>query len=100
MGFGHRFTVATTDVDSVGGRLRTGAQSVRAELDALIAEVSGLTSGSWTGQASAAFSSHYAQLNQGWKQVEAALEGIAQQLRGTAATYSDTEDQIARQFRG
>ena len=99
MGFGQRLTVTTAEVDSTGGRMRTGAQAIRGELDSLIAEVTGLTSGSWTGSASNAFSGHYAQLNEGWKQVETALEGIAQQLRGTAVTYDDTETQLSRQFR-
>lgn len=95
----HRFTVATDAVDSTGGRLRTGAQSIRAELDALVAEVTGLTSGEWTGTASSAFSEQYAQLNEGWKQVEAALEGIAGKLGTTATAYSDMEEQVARSYR-
>ena len=95
----HRFTVATEAVDSAGGRLRTGAQSIRAELDALVAEVTGLTSSEWTGAAAGAFSDQYTQLNEGWKQVETALEGIAQRLGSTATAYSDVEDQIARSYR-
>jgi WXG100 family type VII secretion target len=95
----HRFTVATDAVDSAGGRLRTGAQSIRAELDALVAEVTGLTSGEWTGTASGAFADQYAQLNEGWKQIETALEGIAAQLGTTATAYSDTEERLARGYR-
>lgn len=99
MGFGHRFRVDTADVDSTGARLRTGARSIRTELDSLIANVTGLTSSSWTGSASGAFGAHYTQLNQGWKQVEAALDGIADSLKGTSAAYADTEEAVARQYR-
>lgn len=95
----HRFTVATEAVDSTGGRLRTGAQSIRAELDGLVAEVTGLTSGEWTGTASGAFSEQYTQLNEGWKQIETALEGIASKLGGTATDYSDVEERVARSYR-
>jgi early secretory antigenic target protein ESAT-6 len=95
----HRFSVATDSLDSTGGRLRTGAQSIRAELDALVAEVTGLTSSEWTGVASGAFADQYAQLNEGWKQIETALDGIATKLGGTATEYSDTEDRIARGYR-
>lgn len=95
----HRFAVATEAVDSTGGRLRTGAQSIRAELDALVAEVTGLTSSEWTGTASGAFSDQYTQLNEGWKQVEIALEGIAAKLGGTATAYTDVEERIARSYR-
>jgi 6 kDa early secretory antigenic target len=95
----HRFTVATEAVDSTGGRLRTGAQSIRAELDALVAEVTGLTSSEWTGTASGAFSEQYTQLNEGWKQIETALDGIASRLGGTATEYSDLEERVARSYR-
>lgn len=99
MAFGHCFSVDTADVDSTGGRLRTGARSIRAELDSLIANVTGLTSTTWKGRASSAFAGHYAELNRGWAQVEAALDGIADSLRGTSAAYADTEDSVARQYR-
>lgn len=99
MGFGHRLSVDTADVDTTGGRLRTGARSIRTELDSLIANVTGLTSTSWRGRASESFGAHYAELNQGWQQVEAALEGIANSLKGTSAAYADTEDVVSRQYR-
>lgn len=95
----HRFAVATEAVDSTGGRLRTGAQSIRAELDALVAEVTGLTSSEWTGTASGAFSEQYTQLNEGWKQIELALDDIAAKLGGTATEYGDMEERIARGYR-
>jgi WXG100 family type VII secretion target len=95
----YRIAVATEAVDSTGGRLRTGAQSIRAELDALVAEVTGLTSGEWTGTAAGASSEQYTQLNEGWKQVEAALEGIAAKLGTTATDYSDVEERVARTYR-
>jgi WXG100 family type VII secretion target len=97
--FGHRLTVTTDAVDSTGGRLRTGAQSIRAELDTLVAEVTGLTSRDWTGAASSAFGELYAQLNQGWKQVETALEGMAANLHATASDYAEHEERIARSYR-
>lgn len=97
--FGHRLAVATDAVDSTGARLRTGAQSIRAELDALVLEVTGLTSGEWTGTASNAFSEQYTQLNDGWKQIEAALDDIAARLEGTASEYSNLEERLARGYR-
>lgn len=95
----HRLAVRTEALGSTGGRLRTGSQSIRAELDALVAEVTGLTSSEWTGTAATAFSEQYAQLNQGWKQVEDALQAMAAKVDATAGAYSDIEERIARSYR-
>ena len=93
---GHRFRVDTGAIDTSGGRVRSGAQAIRGELDRLVGEITGLTGSEWTGQASSAFAAQYQQLNEGWKQVETALESIAQQMRGTADSYSSVEEALSR----
>ncbi|HET7488106.1 MAG TPA: WXG100 family type VII secretion target [Acidimicrobiales bacterium] len=98
MGFG-RITVNTTDVDSTAGKLRVGADGIRHQLDLLVGEVASVTTHGWTGGAAAAFSSHYAELNTAWRQVEVALEHLAVKLRATSAAYADNEQAIAGQFR-
>ena len=95
---GHRFRVDTGSIEDSGGRVRSGAQSIRHELDRLVGEITGLTGGEWTRQASSAFADQFRQLNEGWKQVETALESIAQQMRGTASAYSSTEEDLRRAY--
>ncbi len=93
-----RLTVTAGDLDACAVRCTSGGASIGRELHTLMNEVRTLTSGTWQGQASAAFAGYYEQLNTGWAQVEQALEQIAQQLRATGSGFTDTDRQLGRQF--
>jgi WXG100 family type VII secretion target len=90
-------TVTPDQLRQTAGNLRTGSGNIGAELGRLVSDVRGMLGG-WDGQAAAAFDGYYHAANDGFRQVETALEGIAQMLLGTADQYEQHDADLASRF--
>ena len=94
-----RLTVTSEELRATASDMQAGASTIAGELQRLMSRVRTLTS-SWTGTAASSFDGYYEQFNASWSQCEQALNGIAELLTTSAASYDDTEAGVAGQFRG
>lgn len=82
---------------SSSSNLTSGSSAIGAELARLLADVRDLQS-TWDGRAAVAFDGYYTSANEGFRQVEDALTGIAQMLSATADQYEQQDQQLAARF--
>lgn len=93
-----QIVVTADELDSVAGRLATGAEDVLQQFGQLKAAVDNLVSAGWQGSASQAYQETYSQWNSGAQQVHDALTQISQMLHSAATTYRDTEARLTSQL--
>jgi early secretory antigenic target protein ESAT-6 len=91
------YHVDSDEVAAAAGRAGRSAEAIRAEVAALVAQLTALEH-SWQGPASAAFAGVLAQWRTAQAQVEAALASLTQALGAAAAGYADAESAATRMF--
>jgi len=87
--------VTFEDLQAMAGRLQSEGGAIATQLDSLLDAVLALVESGWRGQAAGAFGGLYADATQGWKEVETALVGMAELLRGIGNQYESQESAIA-----
>ncbi|MFP5322091.1 MAG: WXG100 family type VII secretion target [Acidimicrobiia bacterium] len=92
--------VTFEDIQAMAGRLQAEGGAIAAQLDSLLDAVHSLVESGWRGQAAGAFGGLYANATQGWKEVETALVGMAELLRGIGGQYESQEAAIASSLAG
>lgn len=92
--------VTAEELDSVAGQLDTAAQSINDTNTTALNQVNGLVGAGWEGAASAQFNQLFQQWKQGADQVQQALHGISQLLKGAGQAYAQTEEQIRSSMQG
>lgn len=93
------FHVDSAEVARCAGLVRTSAQTLRAEVAAMMGHLTTLE-GSWSGVASTQFSAAAATWRATQVQVEQALDEIGAQLALAATTYDEAETQASALFAG
>ena len=90
-------TVSPDRLRQSAATLRSGGASISTELRRLLGDVRELRA-TWDGRAALSFDAHYQRADQGFRQVEQALEAIAGLLSTTAAQYEHHDADLARRF--
>lgn len=92
--------VTFEDITAMASRLQSEGGAIAGQLDSLLASVAAMVESGWRGQAAGAFHGLYANANQGWKEVETALVGMAEMLRNIGNQYQEQESSIAASLSG
>lgn len=92
--------VTFEDIHAMAGRLQAEGGAIASQLDSLLDAVLAMVEGGWRGQAAGAFGGLYASATRGWKDVETALVGMAEMLRGIGDQYESQEAAIASSLAG
>jgi WXG100 family type VII secretion target len=92
--------VTAEELDSVAGQLDTAAQAINEQNTTALNRVNGLVGAGWEGAASSQFNTLFTQWKQGADQVQQALAGISQLLKGAGQAYAQTEEQIRSSMQG
>ncbi len=87
--------VTSEQLASLAVQLKTGGDQVQSELNGMRSQASSLTA-EWQGAASANFQQLWQEWESGAKQIQDALNGIAQLLTKAANTYDAAEGAIAQ----
>jgi WXG100 family type VII secretion target len=90
--------VTPDQLQTLAGRVRTGAGTIDGELHSLAGSLAPL-GGDWAGQAQAQFQALWADWQRNAKGLNEALQGIATLLQGAGAAYQQAEDAVASSFR-
>jgi WXG100 family type VII secretion target len=85
--------VTSEELLSLSQSLRSGADQVQAQLDAMRRQVEPVAT-DWEGAASASFQSLWQEWQSGAKQVQDALTGISTLLGNAGRTYQGAEDAV------
>ena len=86
--------VTAEELGSVAGQLDSSAQTINEANTTALNQVNGLVGAGWEGAASSQFNTLFTQWKQGADQVQEALAGISQLLKGAGQAYAQTEEQI------
>jgi 6 kDa early secretory antigenic target len=92
-----QFEVDSDRIMEASGRTKTSAQTIRAEVAAMMAHLTSLQD-SWRGSASSAFTGVLEQWRGTQQQVEASLDSIALCLDSGSRQYEDAESSALRMF--
>lgn len=92
--------VTADELGSVSGQLTTAAQNINDVNTSAMNQVNGLVGAGWQGAASAQFNTLFTQWKSGSDQVQQALHGISQLLKGAGTAYAQTEEQIRQSLQG
>jgi WXG100 family type VII secretion target len=86
--------VTAEELHNVSGTLSSAAQTINDTNSSALSQVNNLVGAGWEGAASAQFDALFTSWKQGADQVQQALHGISDLLRGAGTTYANAEDQI------
>jgi WXG100 family type VII secretion target len=92
--------VTAEDLQSVSGRLSSSAETINDTNTSAMNQVNNLVGAGWEGAASVQFQTLFNSWKQGADQVQQALHGISDLLRGAGQAYAQTEDQIKASMQG
>ena len=92
-----RFEVDSDQIARASGSTKVSAQTIRAEVGAMMGHLNALQD-SWRGSASSAFASVLAEWRATQQQVEASLDSIALCLDAGSRQYEDAENHVMRMF--
>jgi WXG100 family type VII secretion target len=90
--------VTPEQLQSLSGRVRSGAGGIEGELGSLASSLAPLGS-DWAGQAQAQFQTLWADWQRNAKGLNEALQGIATLLQQAGSAYQRAEDAVASSFR-
>lgn len=90
--------VTPEQLSALGGQTSKAGAQIQEVLAALQNQLTPLQGQDWAGQASAQFGVLWDQWHTGAKQLNEALEGIANLLRSAGSNYAAAEQQIASSF--
>ncbi|MGO4616308.1 WXG100 family type VII secretion target [Nocardia sp. 2YAB30] len=99
-GSGQSLSVVPDQVRDVGTYVYSLADTLGSALDAVAREVESLTTGSWTGAASTGFGTGWNEVDDGGRQIIAALTGLAEKLGVTADSYQQRDESNAGALSG
>ncbi|MEU7631053.1 WXG100 family type VII secretion target [Nocardia sp. NPDC049220] len=91
-GSGEALSVVPDEVRDVGSYVYHLADTLGSALDAAAREVQSLTGGSWAGAASTGFGTGWNDVNDGGRQIIAALADLAAKLGVTADSYQQRDE--------
>ena len=91
------FRVTPEQLQTLSGRVSSGAGSIESELRSLAGTLAPLGS-DWAGIAQARFQELWAEWQRSADGLNAALSGIAQLLTQAGGAYASAEEQVARSF--